>query len=81
MFTVMNSTKFVECLQEVRIKLEDLLVSFDVTSLLTQVPIDEALEVVIARMTKDPTLMDRTYIPVPQLELIKLCLRSNYFQF
>ena len=52
----MNSTKFVECLQEIRIRPEDLLVSFDVTSLFTQVPIDEALEVVRARLTKDPTL-------------------------
>ena len=81
-YTVMNSTKFVERLQEARIGPEDLLVSFDVTSLFTQVPIDEALEVVRARLTKDPTLMDRTYIPVPQLvDLIELCLRSTYFQF
>ena len=81
-YTVMNSTKFVERLQEARIGPEDLLVSFDVTSLFTQVPIDEALEVVRARLTKDPTLMDRTCIPVPQLvELIELCLRSTYFQF
>ena len=79
---MMNSTKFMERLQEVRIGPEDLLVSFDVTSLFTQVPIDEALEVVRARLTKDPTLMDRTCIPVPQLvELIELCLRSTYFQF
>ena len=58
------------------------MVSFDVTSLFTQVPIDEALKVVKARRTKDPTLVDRTSIPVPQLvELIELCLRSTYFQF
>ena len=81
-YTVMNSTKFVERLQEARIGPEDLLVSFDVTSLFTQVPIDEALEVVRVRLTKDPTLMDRIRIPVPQLvELIELCLRSTYFQF
>ena len=58
------------------------MVSFDVTSLFTQVPIDEALKVVKARRTKDPTLVDRTSIPVPQLvELIELCLRSTYFRF
>ena len=43
------------------------LVSFDVTSLSTQVPVDVALEVVEARLTKDPTLVDRTVIPVSQL--------------
>ena len=78
----MNSTKFVERLQEAHTELEDLLVSFDVTSLFGQVPIDEALEVVKVRLNKDPTLVNRTSIPVPQLvELIELCLRSTYFQF
>ena len=71
-----------ERLQVVRTGPEDLLVGFDVMSLFTQVPIDEALEVVKARLNKDPTLVNRTSIPVPQLvELIELCLRSTYFQF
>ena len=75
----MNSTKFVERLQEARTGPEDLLVSFDVTSLFTQVPLDEALEVVKARLNKDPTLMNKTSIPVPQVvELIELCLRSSF---
>ena len=65
-YTIMNSTKFVEWLQEVCTGPEDLMDSFDVTSLFTQVPIDEALKVVKARRTKDPTLVDRTSIPVPQ---------------
>ena len=81
-YTIKNSTKFVEWLREDCTGPEDLMVSYDVTSLLTQVPIDEALKVVKARRTKDPTLVDRTSIPVPQLvELIELCLRSTYFRF
>ena len=81
-YTIMNSTKFVEWLREDCTGPEDLMVSYDVTSLFTQVPIDEALKVVKARRTKDPTLVDRTSIPVPQLvELIELCLRSTYFRF
>ncbi len=61
-----------EWLQEVCTGPEDLMVSFDITSLFTQVPIDEALKVVKARRTKDPTLVDRTSIPVSQLvELIE----------
>ena len=43
-YTVMNSTKFVGCLQEVHIRPEEFLVSFDVTSLFPQVPINDALE-------------------------------------
>ena len=81
-YTIMNSTKFMEWLREDCTGPEELMVSYYVTSLFTQVPIDEALKVVKARLTKDPTLVDRTSIPVPQLvELIALCLRSTYFQF
>ena len=82
MFVVMSSAKFMEPLKDICTRPEDRLVSFNVTSLFTQVSIDEALEVVEARLTKDPTLVDRTSIPVPQqVELIELCLRSTYFQF
>ena len=81
-YTVMNSTKFVGSLQNVCTRSEEHLVSFDITSLFTQEPINEALEVVKERLTRDPTLMDRTTISVPQLaDLIELCLRSTYFQF
>ena len=61
---------------------EDRLVSFDVTSLFTQVPINEAIKIVKEKLNSDESLQERTSIPVPQLvELIELCLRSTYFQF
>ena len=80
-YTVMHSTKLWNACKKSELDWRTP-GQFDVTSLFIQVPIDEALEVVRARLTKDPTLVDRTCIPVPQLvELIKLCLRSTYFQF
>ena len=55
--------------------------SFDVKNLFTQVPVEAALTAVEDRLYKDPTLSDRTSIPLPQLvELTSLCLRSTYFQ-
>ena len=66
----------------IQITPSDRLVSFDVTSLFTQVPIDEALRVVEEQLTKDQTLGERTNIPVSQLvKLVELCLRKTYFQF
>ena len=60
-------------------ELVDCLVSFDVTNLFTQVPIDEAFQVIEERLSADTTLMERTSIPVPQLiELLENCL---FFQF
>ena len=58
------------------------MVSFDVTSLFTKVPIDAALDVISQLLREDSSLIDRTPIPASDLCLpIKLCLKSTYFQF
>ena len=85
----MNSTKFVERLQEARTGPEDLLVSFDVTSLFTQVPLDEALEVVKARLNKhsaplQPSLwlsyVDNTFVIWPHGEWDMLSFHAHFNQ-
>ena len=77
-----NSTHFASDAHTMEIEDGDLLVSFDVVSLFTQVPIDEALKVIEQRLKEDETLMDRTSIPVEDIcELTKLCLKSTYFQY
>ena len=79
---VKNSTAFTERIRGFQLAPEDQLVSFDVTSLFIQVPINEALRVVKEQLNKDQTLSERTSIPVSQLvELVELCLRTTYFQF
>ena len=61
---------------------QDQLVSFDVTSIFTQVPLDEALRVVEVKLDTDETLHERTSIPSAHLiQLVELCLRSAYFEF
>ena len=58
------------------------LVSFDVTSLFTPVPVDEALRVVKAKLDTDETLHERTSIPSAHLiELVGLFLGSTCFKF
>ena len=81
-YTVKNSGEFVRRLKDVVINPADKLVSFDVTSLFTQVPLDHALKVVEQRLMEDHTLQERTTIPVPHLvQLTELCVRSTYFSF
>ena len=53
---------------------------FDVSSLFTNVPIDEAVQVIRHRLTQDDTLADRTTLTPDQVaELLDTCLRSTYF--
>ena len=51
-----NTTEFVRMLKDVTIRPADQLVSFDVTSLFTQVPLDDALMMVSQKLTEDQTL-------------------------
>ena len=57
---IKNSTHLVEELRNWRIEQEDLMVSFDVKSLFTNVPIDNALMILMERLQNDETLGDRT---------------------
>ena len=58
------------------------MISFDVVSLFTKVPVDDALQAIYTLLTQDDILEERTTIPVPDIcALTELCLRSTYFVF
>ena len=77
-----DSSAFVECISQTTILKSDVLVSFDVVSLFTRVPVDEALDVISKLLLQDETLPERTTIAAPDLcRLIELCLKSTYFRF
>lgn len=57
------------------------MVSFDIVSLYTNVPIKETLVIVQYLLKKDVNLKDRTLIPILNImELLSTCLKSHYFQ-
>ena len=66
-------------MREVKLSEDESMVSFDMKSLFTNVPVDEALEVVHKGLMEDDTLMDRTGL-APQ-QVTQLCLRTTYFKF
>ena len=56
--------------------------SFDIKSLFTRVPIQEAPQVIEERLREDETLDDRTLkSPSTICNLTELCMRSTYFEF
>ena len=54
-----NSKHFLEALQDVRVAEDELLVSFDVSSLFTNVPLNEAVQVIQRKLEQDDTLANR----------------------
>ena len=61
---------------------DELLVSYDVKSLFTSIPVKESIEVCEERLRQDNTLADRTCMDVETISsLLRFCLTSTSFQY
>jgi hypothetical protein len=69
---VKNSLHFVESIRNVRLDTTDILVSFDVVSLFTNVPVEDSVEIIKQNLITQGLRED---IP----ELARFCLTSTYF--
>ena len=58
--TTFNSKHFAETMRDVTLGEDELLVSFNVSSLFTNVPIGEAVQVIQAKLREDDSLAERT---------------------
>ena len=78
-----NSTQdFVEQIKHITLAPGECLSLYDVSVLFTSVPVDPALRVIKDLLEKDPTLKDRTVLPVEDIILLfEFCLKSTYFSF
>ena len=78
---VVNSKEFVTKIEQTKLREDEILVSFDVVSLFTNVPIDEACNIAKERLLLDNTLHLRTTLfPDNIFDLLKLCLSTTCFQ-
>ncbi|XP_072171126.1 uncharacterized protein [Diadema setosum] len=77
-----NSKHFIDILSQTTIKPTDTLVSFDVESLFTSVPVNEACDIIKQRLTDDPSLSSRTQLTPQQIhDLLLTCLNSTSFRW
>ena len=80
--TVKKSCHFAEFVRGKTLKADQVLVSFDVVSLFTNIPVDLAIKVVTKRLRQDATLLQRTSLPVEDIiDLLSFCLNTTYFVF
>ena len=81
-FTVTNSAHFASVISSEKIQDHEIMVSFDVESLFTNVPIEGAVQAALRKVESDPTLADRTTLTPAQIaNRLDFVLRSTYFQY
>ena len=77
-----STNGFVNRAKRVTLLLVECLKSYDVTALLTSVPIDPFLNIIKDLLEKDERLQDRTVLSVKNIiELLGFCLYNTYFSF
>jgi hypothetical protein len=78
---VKNSGHFIQLLKSVNLQSLDTVVSFDVVSLFTNAPVDEALQVIRNKLHNNNTLAKPAVLQVKAImELLEVCLKTTYFQ-
>ncbi|XP_050549769.1 uncharacterized protein LOC126910700 [Spodoptera frugiperda] len=71
---VKDSRHFIDILQSIKLRPNDLMVSFDVESLFTNVPVADCMEVVKLRLQENN-------IPLEYVKLLHHCLCTSYFVY
>ncbi|XP_030849793.1 uncharacterized protein LOC115927720 [Strongylocentrotus purpuratus] len=81
-YTIPISSGFAELIAEQTIGTQERMVSFDVVSLFTNVPIEGACNATLQRLQSDSNLSTRTALSPEQLtQLLEFVLRSTYFLY
>ena len=81
-YTVTNSTHFVSTISHERIQENEVMVSFDVEALFTNMPIEDAIKATLCKLENNPGLADHTNLTPTQIaDLLNFVLRSTYFQY
>ena len=79
---VHNTKDFIDHIKEVRLRQGESIISYDVTSLFTSVPIQPVLNIIHQRLTTDQDLKNRTSMTIKHIiNLLEFCLNSTSFVF
>ena len=79
---VQNNREFIQQLEDIKLRSDDIIMSYDVKALFTSVPIKPALKIIKKLLEEDQTLQQRTSMTVNNITcLLEFCLNSTYFTF
>ena len=77
-----NTASLVDAMKDVSLMDDEVLVSYDVKSLFTNIPVEEAIIICERRLHADATLPKRTTMSVPIIiSLLRFCLTSTSFRY
>ncbi|XP_068707612.1 uncharacterized protein [Montipora foliosa] len=81
-YSVANSLQFSKELSNIEIDGNEILVSFDVVSLFTAIPVDKACVYIKKKLEQDATLPSRTNLDIDDItKLLQFTLSNNYVMF
>lgn len=79
---IQNSTHFIQKIKQMNIEDSDKMISFDVESLFTKVPIKETLKILLTKLENDDHLSEKITLPAKEIcALTELCVTSYVFLF
>ena len=79
---VRNNQDFIQSIEEITIEEEECMMSFDVKSLFTSIPIQTTLNIIKKLLEEDTSLHQRTTMAVYHIHcLLEFCLTNTYFSF
>ena len=81
-YTVKNSCQFADFIRDKTLHACEELVSSDVVSIFTKVPVDLTVKVAVERLREDASLGQRTSLPVEDIiHLLSFCLKTTQFTY
>ena len=81
-YSVKNSNKLANLIRSQCVGPNDVFVSFDVVSLFTSVPTDQALDLVLQLLANDNTLHDRTSLNISDIKVgLEICFNAAIFTY
>ena len=79
---VRNNRDFIQSIEGIQLSTDECMMSFDVESLFTSVPVEPSIQIIKKLLEEDKSLHLRTKMTVNQIScLLDFCLKTTYFSF